>query len=91
METVKQESKMMSRIVESLEQIVNINFEIESAMRQELSKIYPSPIEPSIIKEDPMCKEDPRDYCHKIAILISMLEEVTQGHEENLRHLREIV
>lgn len=90
METVKQESKMMSRVVKSLDYLVKRNFEIKEEMQHGLSKIYPSPIEPSPIK-DPMCDEDPRDYCHKISILIAMLEEITNGHERNLIHLNEIV
>jgi hypothetical protein len=88
--TEKQESVMMSRIVDSLEYMVKRNFEIKEGMKYGLSEIYPSHIEQEI-KSESMCKEEPRDYCHKISMLLAELEEVTSGHEENLRHLRQIV
>lgn len=88
--TEKQESKMMSRVVESLDRLVKRNFEIKEGMQHGLSRIYPRHIETPRI-EDPMCDEDPRDYCYKISILIAVLEEITNGHERNLIHLNEIV
>jgi hypothetical protein len=88
--TEKQESVMMSRIVDSIEEILRRNISVKCEMTERLSAIYPPSIEEPSIKDDDV-RESPRYYCQKIAILLSMLEEVTSGHEENLRHLRQIV
>lgn len=82
---------MMSRIVETMELILTRNIEIREAMTRDLNMIYPAPL-----TEDNRCvlgcnEEEPRDYCHKISMLLMMLEDVTSGHAENLRHLRQIV
>lgn len=90
MET-KKESVMMSRIVEAMELVLTRNLEIRAAMTHDLNMIYPAPITEDNRRVSGCNEEEPRDYCHKISMLLMMLEDVTNGHEENLRHLKQIV
>lgn len=86
---MKEESKMMSRIVGSLEQLLEKNIYVRDAMSDKLKKIYPK-VETTadvVMEDDHNC----RDYSEIISELLNNLHSVTEGHKENLKHLNEIV